>query len=317
MSEALSPSELRSLFSGLDLTSSAASQREDAGGAEALADGDQFLLPISLAVGELTAAQQWQAEFLGRWKHTWTGASSGHLSFESSGPQVIRLRDFIAQHDTIHRYHATAAELQLPVWVALDEPLVGAHLDCLLGARDLGTTAAGKRSHGPLEHQLTGRLVDSICHALEKPVAGNRQLTWQFKRANSPAEWAAESPLYLSAELLQFEFDVAFAGTRGRLSLGLPRRHVGRLFPLPTQPRGTPDDNSGPDGRAPIIVRATLAPIILTVADFEQLQVGDVLLTSQNDLAPCIVTCGSDPAFRATLGQHHNHKAIQLTTPHE
>lgn len=322
MSEALSHSELRSLFAGLDLTSGVAAQRAPEPTAEVLAEGDQFLLPVTLDLTELTAAQQWQSGFLSRWKQTLKGPSLGPLTFQCTDLRVVRLRDFVAEHDSNHRYLANSTELELPVWLALDEALVGAHLDCLLGAGDFAASATGQRHHGPLEHQLTGRLVDSICQALEKPITGRKQGAWQFKRANSQADWIAEVPIYLSTELFNMECEVTFAGTTGRLSLGIPRRQLSRFAPLPCQslrgPFATNDaqPDHGAEG-ATVTLRATLDPITLTANEFSQLQVGDVLLTSQCDLAPCIVTWGAAPRFRATIGQNQNRKAVQLTTPLE
>ncbi|MES2788948.1 MAG: hypothetical protein V4719_04945, partial [Planctomycetota bacterium] len=261
MSETLSPSEVQSLFAGLDLSGGAtASPGRQPAAPEQTWSSDQFTLPVAVAGDELARLQAWQTAFGTSWSQAWTAPFSSSFSLKKpSDLRVVRLRDYVTQHVGWQGFQVTSSRHDFPLWVALDDVLVAAHLDCLLGDQTPSAGAA-QRSRGLLENQLTSRLVNSVCEALFIARAGTTP-EWQFKPVSSVADWIAGIPVYLSCEIVQFDFEVFFSGTSGRLSLGIPRGACDRLAPS----RLTSADHSGCGVAKPAIVQlvATLGQISL------------------------------------------------------
>ena len=305
MSETLSPSEVQSLFAGLDLAGSAAGMHgRSIAASDPTWSGDQFTLPMALDGGEHAALLAWQAAFGKDWSAAWTEPFVSRFSLGNTELHVIRLRDFVTAHAGWQGFQVTAGERGFPVWLALDDPLLGAHLDCLLGG-DEGATPTALRARGPLEQQLAGRFVQSVCESLFAPrtAAG-----WQIKAVNSEADWIAGIPVFLACEIVQFDFEIVGAGVIGRLSVGIPRGACHKLH--------SPQASSSPSIAASsttVQLKATLPTLSLLPTEFQQLQVGDVLLTSQNDQAPCQVSWDGQQRFTASVGSHQGHKAIRLT----
>ena len=303
MSETLSPSEVQSLFAGLVLAGATELQGRTTSTPDPIWAGDQFTLPMALDGEELAARQTWQAAFGRDWSRAWTEPFASRCTLQNLELQVIRLRDFVSRHVAWQGFQVTSSQLGFPVWLALDQPLMAAHLDCLLGG-NLSAADDSQRAHGPLEQQLTGRLVQSVCEAL---LAAGASADWQITAVNSADDWIEGIPVYLSCEIVQFDFEVVSSGAIGHLSLGVPRGACHRLH-SPYAPRTTP-------GQTTVQLRVTLAPISLSPTELLDLQVGDVLLTAQNDQAPCLVSWDGQQRFLASIGSHQAHKAIQLIAP--
>ncbi len=305
MSETLSPSELQSLFAGLDLAGGAAGPH---GRSFSTSDpnwsGDQFTLPLTLTGEEQAALLAWQAAFGKDWSAAWTEPFASRFRLGKVELHVIRMRDFVTDHASWQGFQVTAGERGFPVWLALDDPLLAAHLDCLLGG-DEGATRPALRARGPLEQQLAGRLVQSVCASLFAPQTAAR---WQVKAVNSTTDWIAGIPVYLACEIVQFDFEIVGPGAIGQLSLGIPRGACHKLHS--PQTGGIPAVTSS---STTVQLRVTLPTVSLSPTEFQQLQVGDVLLTSQNDRAPCQVFWGGRQRFTASVGSHQGHKAIRLT----
>ncbi len=303
MSETLSPSEIQSLFSGLDLAGGATGSlgRPTSAPGQTWA-ADQFTLPMTLDGEELASLQAWQAAFGKRWFQAWTEPFSTRFSLPNADLKIVRLRDFVTHHAGWQAFQVTASQRGFPVWIAFDDTLVAAHLDCLLGGTEPSTDLT-LRARGPLEQQLTGRLVTGLCEAL----FASQATEWQIKPVNSTADWIAGIPVYLSCEIVQFDFEIRCSGASGQLSLGIPRGACDGLRSSHT-PRTS---RSGPRPTATQL-RVTLPPISLSPTEFQDLRVGDVLLTPQVDQAPCLVSCDGQPRFTASIGSHQGHKAIRL-----
>lgn len=308
MSGTLSPSEVQSLFAGLDLS---AGQPAGSGtgltAQEPQADADQFTLPLSLVASELATLEAWQTAIAERFSETATAPLRGRIAPQAAGFQLLRLRDFVTAHSDWHCFQVAPARGGDPVWIALDELLAATHLNCLLGANGPNATStSGRRPWGALELQLTGRLVNALCESMFAQRSSSQAETWMIKPIQSAAEWIAGLPVYLSCEVVQLQFEVACSGLIGRLSIGIPRRACLDLF--------RPKSGEGAASNAQFLtVRATLPPISLTTSEFNQLQVGDVLLTTRNSPAACLVLVDGQLRFEATIGAHQGHKAIRLT----
>ncbi len=307
MSESLSPSEVQSLFAGLNLAGgAAASTGRLNSAADQTMPGDQFTLPMSLNGDELESLQAWHTELGKAWSRGWTERFASRFTLHTAGLSVVRLRDFISEHTAWQGFQVAPTGHEFPIWVVLDVPLVAAHLDCLLG----GTEPAGQptpRSASPLEQQLTGRLVRSICESLP----GSRTTSdFRITAVNSTADWIAGVPVYLACEIVQLDFELRGSGFNGHLSLAIPRVACDAL----TLPHAAVLPNRNSAGRS-LQLRATLAPISLSPTELQELQVGDVLLISQGDQAQCLVSWDGQQQFTATVGAHQGHKAIRLTEP--
>lgn len=305
MSETLSHSEIQSLFAGLDLAGGAAgSLGRSASTPEQTWAADQFTLPMTLDGPELAALQAWQTAFGTRWSTAWTEPFASRFTLQNAELKVVRLRDFVNRHEGWQGYQVTAGERQVPVWMALDANLVATHLDCLLGGTE-PVSDLTPRPRGPLEQQLTSRLVTGLCEAL---FSSQGAAEWQIKPVNSAADWIAGIPVYLSSEIVQFDFELRCSGASGHLSLGIPRGACDRLSSF----RAAPAANSTRNIQT-VQLRVTLPPIPLSLTEFQELQVGDVLLTPQGNQDPCLVSYDGRPRFTASIGAHQGHKAIRLT----
>lgn len=303
MSETLSPSEIQSLFAGLDLAGGpTGSLGRSTSIPEQTFAADQFTLPMAMDGEELAALQAWQTAFGKSWSQTWTEPFSSRCSLQIADLQVVRLRDFVTTRAGWQGFQVTASQHGFPVWIALDDTLVAAHLDCLLGGTEPSTDLT-PRAYGPLEQQLTGRLVTGLCESL---FASHAAAEWQIKIVNSTADWIAGIPVYLSCEIVQFDFDLRCSGANGHLSLGIPRGACHRLSSFRTPGTSTATSPTA------VQLRVTLPPISLSPIEFQDLRVGDVLLTPQVGQAPCLVSCHGQPRFTASIGSHQGHKAIRL-----
>ncbi|MDB5338926.1 MAG: flagellar motor switch protein FliM [Planctomycetaceae bacterium] len=305
MSETLSPSEIQSLFAGLDLAGGATgSPSRLSSMPEQTWAADQFTLPMALDGEELAALQAWQTAFGKSWSATWTDPFASRFTLQNANLKIVRLRDFVTGHAGWHGFQVTASQGGFPVWMALDDSLVAAHLDCLLGGTEPASELTA-RTLGPLEQQLTGRLVAGLSESLFTSQADAK---WQIKPVNSAEDWIAGIPVYLSCEIVQFDFEIRGSGANGHLSLGIPRGACDKLSSF----RAARTSTSASIPTA-VQLRVTLPPIALSPTEFQELQVGDVLLTPQGDQAPCLVSCDGQPRFTASIGSHQGHKAIRLT----
>jgi flagellar motor switch protein FliM len=304
MSEPLSPSEVQSLFAGLNLAGGAT---ETTGGSNSASDqtwaGDQFTLPMALDGNELATLQAWQEAFSQEWSRTWTEPFASRFAIQNGTVRVIRLRDFVSAHGDWQGFQVISMRHDCPLWVTLDATLVAAYVDCLLG----GQEPAGplpRRTPGPLEQQLTARLVRSVCDAL----FGSTPATdWQIRAVNSTTDWIAGIPVYLACEIVQWDFELRSSETSGHLSLAIPRSACSTLSSSHANTRSSPASAT-----ATLKLRATLPTISLSSTELQELQVGDVLLTSQGDQAACLVSWDGQQRFTASIGAHQGHKAIRL-----
>lgn len=304
MSETLSPSEIQSLFAGLDLAGGGAEPRgRSAAAPDPIRAADQFTLPMSVDGVELAALKAWQAALGKSWSGAWTESLAGRFTLRTAELAVVRLRDFVASHAGWQGFQVTAREHGCPVWIAADDALVAAHLDCVLGGTE-PVTQPPRRLRGPLEQQLTGRLITGLCESLFQSAAA----AWQVKAVNSTVDWIAGIPVYLSCEIVQFDFEVRCSGISGHLSLGIPRAACHQL--CGTAATGTLA--AVPSTQA-VQLRATLAPISLSPSELQELQVGDVLLIPQHEQGACQVTWDGQQRFTASIGAHQGHKAVRLT----
>ena len=305
MSEPLSPSEVHSLFAGLNLAGSVtdATGRSNSASDQTWA-GDQFTLPMTLDGNEFATLKAWQETFRREWSHTWTEPFASRFAIQNSTLRVIRLRDFVSAHSEWQGFQVVATRHDRPLWVALDATLVAAHVDCLLGSQE-SVSQPTLRTPGPLEQQLTCRLVRSIGDALlgSRPAAD-----WQIKTVNSANDWIAGIPVYLACEIVQFDFELRCSETSGHLSLAIPRGACGTLSsPQSSVPSTAVSETTK------FQLRATLPTISLSPTELQELQVGDVLLTSQGNQAPCQVSWDGQQRFTASVGAHQGRKAIRLT----
>jgi flagellar motor switch protein FliM len=65
--------------------------------------------------------------------------------------------------------------------------------------------------------------------------------------------------------------------------------------------------------RAPLGVTAVLAETSMTVADFAQLQVGDVILTEKACAKPVVLSVEGEKKFLGSVGQHKGKRAIRIS----
>lgn len=307
----LSPSELQSLFGGLRPTPTATGLggATDAG-LHAFSAPCQFTLPLVLDPQQQATAKSWQAAFAERWKQTWPAPLRLRFIVANSTVEATRLQDFATAHVDWQRFQVQATSPEFALWIAVDDCLATAHLDCLLGACETNFTPNFPRQRGPLERQLTTRLIQAVCDSLCLP--GTRQSQWQIELLDSPSDWVAGAPMFLASELIQFAFEVKGARSTGHLSLGIPRQllraELGSQTVEQTSPRPTPTDQP----LDTIALRATLDTVKLSHSELEELQVGDVLLTSQDAPSTCVITVNGEPKFQATIGSHEGHKAVRL-----
>lgn len=313
MSGMLSPSEIHSLLTGLDLVRGANSGAVSADSAStAPLSADQFTLPLELAVDERHGLQAWQAAFAQRWQQTWPESIRRRWSIVDIACSVTRLRDFIAANASRHRFQVATTASEFTHWLTIDTCLVTGHLDALLGASDTEPITGGYRISGPLEHQLTGRLVNGISDSLFPHLPGVNRSGWKISVVDSAEDWLAGVPVFLSCELVEFEIEVSCRGTVGHLHIGIPRALVSRCpDPRPSLGTSSVPPIIGSSGES-VSLRATLNPVSLSQAQFDQLQVGDVLLTGEDAQGICQVSINGQPRFQATIGSHQGQKAIRL-----
>lgn len=309
----LSPSEMHSLFAGLDLASGGAGHCGSVQSARnPPPNADQFTLPLELAADEQAGLQGWQVAFSEHWKETWPESIRNRWSIRNISCKVTRLRDFIAANVDRHRFQMATANTEFMHWLTFDNRLIAAHLDALLGANDTDPTSGEHRMWGPLEHQLTGRLVNGISDSLLPALPGATRSGWKISAVDSAEEWLAGLPVFLSCELVEFDLEISCSGSAGRFNIGIPRAIVSRYLDSRSSFAASPARSiTGSSGESESL-RATLNPISLSQADFNQLEVGDVLLTGDGAQAICQVSLNGQPKFQATIGSHQGHKAIRL-----
>lgn len=314
MSGMLSPSEIHSLFAGLDLV------RGEAGGNGSLEStcnapigAEQFTLPLELAAVERDALQVWQSAFAERWMQTWPEAIRHRWSISNIVCEVTRLRDFVAAQGDWRRFQVATVSSEFTHWLAVDDRLVVAHLDSLLGACDIDSDGSLNRTWGPLEQQLTLRLVNGVSDSLFPTTTGLNRSGWKLSAVDSAEDLLAGVPVFLSCELIQFDIEVACSAARAHLQIAIPRGLSGRwletkssLATSSSQPVGDPSGET-------VSLRATLNPVTLSQPEFDQLQVGDVLLTGEDAGATCRVSLNGQPKFQATIGSRQGHKAVRLS----
>lgn len=307
----LSPSELQSLFGGLGPPHIATGLgRTGDAGLHALTAAGQFTLPLVLNPEQQAVLQSWQLAFAERWKQTWPEPLRLRFAIENSTVEATRLQDFATAHVDWQRFQIQATSPDFTLWIAVDDCLATAHLDCLLGACETDLTPNVPRQWGPLERQLTTRLIQAVCDSLTLP--GNQQPRWHFERLDSPSDWIAGAPVFLASELVQFTFEVKGPRSTGHMSLGIPRQLMQAALEFPTVEQTSLRPALTGEPLETVTLRATLDTVKLSRGELEELQVGDVLLTGQDAQSECVITVNGEPKFQATIGSHEGHKAVRL-----
>ncbi len=311
----LSPSEIHSLFHGLDLSRSANGLDGPAGSSlESSAESDQFTLPLALAPAERSALLSWQAAFGERWRQSWPERLRSQFALVNAAVNATRLRDFVSTLTDGHGFQAQSSHPQRVLWMVIDEGFVAIHLSCLLGAGESQVTPTVPLTWGSVEQQLTSRLVQGACEILFPETTGQDQSEWRFESVNSPADWIASAPVFLSCELVHFDFEIKGPASSGRLNIAIPRSLAVDFPGIQLSPAAsTGEVNMDLRPTETVDLRAILVPLELSQDEFSQLQVGDVLLTAQANQSPCLVVVNGQPRYQATIGSHQGHKAVRLT----
>lgn len=313
MSGMLSSSEIHSLFAGLDLARGEAS---GSGSPESACNtplnADQFTLPLELAAAEREALQTWQTAFAERWMQAWPEAIRSRWSITDISFGVTRLRDFASANSNWRRFQVATASSDFTHWLAVEDRLVVAHLDSLLGAGDIVSDGSLNRTWGPLEQQLTLRLVNGVSDSLFSTAPGLNRSGWKITAVESTEDLIAGVLVFLSCELIQFDIEVACSSARAHLQIGIPRGLGSRLLETKSLLVTSSGQSFDPSGET-MSLRATLNPVTLSPTEFDQLQVGDVLLTGEDAGATCRVSLNGQPKFQATIGSHQGHKAVRLS----
>lgn len=314
MSDTLSPSEIQSLFGGLDLSRGLQSAAGPVD-ASAVANGGagQFTLPLCLVAVEQAGLLAWQGEFSRRWQQDWTDGFRERFSLGESSVSVTRLRDFIATHQNWRSFQLTTMQPDHTIWIALDDQFLKHYLDFVLAVSPADAKDTGVRNWGSVEIQLTGRLVQGAGRALSD-ASTHDQPTFRVTPLEFSSEWAAAAPIFLLSELVQLEFELHCGLSVGRMHVGVPRA----LAHSWSKSGGSGSVDHHAARPAPqtdaVDLRATLAAIQITRSELQQLEVGDVILLGGDAEAQCEVTLNGESGFQATFGSHAGSKAIQLKT---
>jgi flagellar motor switch protein FliM len=301
----LSPSEIESLFGGLDLSRTTALNSLDKTDTNQTLAAGQFALPLSLVESDRAHLHAWHAECVERWKQTWPESIRHRWSIGSVSIDVQRLRDFFSTIDGWRAFQVSSESADQAHWIVLDDGLIAAHLDCVLGASDLEPSSDRCQTWGPLEAQLTNRLVADISHSLFPSPAASSNPAWQIAPIDPATDWLSRVPVFLSAEIVQFHLEVNCSGSTGRVRLAIPRSIANTL-------RATSGTTPASSSSKVVELRATLLPIALSRSELNQLQIGDVILTGQPGEATCLVQVTGQRTFEASIGSHQDHKAVRL-----
>lgn len=327
MSVPLSPSELHSLFSGLDLASGH-SIRDSNRGVEfnrQWTAGDlEFDSAQPLWVVE--GLEAWQAEFRRRLREVFSQTHQPAWDACSQPGASIRLHHFVAAQRTRQGFRSDSLIPGTPVWIVFDPHFVATHLDLTLGATESQASVAqlparGPIKLGPLEMRLFQRCVFSVCHALTQTTGLLDVREYPLHSLMSEEAWIAGIPINLTSILATLEFQLSLGEYSGRLTIALTREGLQSL--IPSRGPGSPEfrvRNSDLPG-APSLepgascstLRVVLARATLTFKELASLQAGDVVLTSQACDAPCEVWVDGAPRFEAQAVTYQGHKAVHLT----
>lgn len=313
MSGTISPSEMHSLFAGLDLAHGGTGRCGSVESARTpRLSADQFTLPLELAVDERNGLQAWQSALAERWQQTWPESIRSRWSIGGISCKATRLREFMAATVGQHRFQVARGDAEFTHWLSVDDGLVTGHLDALLGASEADSDSDPRRKWGPVEHQLTSRLINSISDSLFPALPEANRPGWQISTIASAEELLSGVSVFLSCELVEFDLVVSRRGSAGHLRIAISRALVSHCLAPGSSYATSPAQSGVGSGGESVSLRATLGPVTLSPAEFDQLQVGDVVLIGGDAQATCQVSSGGQSRFRATIGSHQGHKAIRL-----
>lgn len=306
MSDTLSPSEFQSLFGGLDL-SSQRTPSHARNPVEAADLSSQFTLPLSLAPADQARLHAWQTTFIRRWQQSWSDAFRKRFCVGESSIALTRLREFVDRHRAWKAFEVRVTQSDFVFWLAIDDQLVTDHLNLLLGAQSDDLSAVTARNWGPVEVQLTSRLVHTVCSSLLP--AGH---AFDSKAVDFSADWIAHAPVFLLTEVIQVELQLLCGQSVGSLRLGIPSKVAQAWFASDDDPGAEKLSIENPAGDNSIKLRATLGPIQITSAELRRLEIGDVILLGGGADPQCDVRLNLEHRFTAIIGSHQGLKAIQL-----
>lgn len=308
----LSPSEMHSLFHGLDLTGTVPNIAGNAGTSlPPNSPTAQFVLPLEVGSAERTVLIACQAEFRERWPQTWPGILRERFSLTDSQVGSMRLQQFLAAVGDDGCFQAQAAD-QTTLWLMIDETFVRAYSDLLLGASNAADVPGKRYATGPLERQLASRLVQTACELLFSSSLPASARNWQIEPIASSVGGIASAPVFLACEMVHMDFDISCAVSTGRISLAIPRGQLANWSAGRLNQKSAAHDGTCHETAETVNLRVVLNPLELSHAEFAQLQIGDVLLTGQPGQSPCSVELNGETKFQATVGSHQGHKAIRL-----
>ncbi|MDB5387133.1 MAG: Flagellar motor switch protein FliM [Planctomycetaceae bacterium] len=331
MSVPLSPSELHSLLSGLDLTRRN-SDRGRPGGAESNRQwtAGEFGSGSAQALWAIEGFDVWQDEFRRRLLEVFSQTHQPAWDAQPQPGTAIRLHHFVAANRLRQAFRIDSLIPGTPVWVVFDPHLVATHLDLMLGATESLASPASLPAltpvkMGPLEIRLFQRCVSSVCHALTHSTGPHELQDFPNDPLTVDDAWIAGIPINLTSVLANLEFRLRLGEYSGNLNIAMTREGLQSLIPLrgltsalarqrnPMHTDSVTIDSSGTHSLAPeSTLRVILARATLTTQELTGLQVGDVLLTSQETHSPCEVWVDGVPRFEAAAVTFQDHKAVHL-----
>ena len=303
----LSPSEIQSLFQGLDLTRVPAN--------DDIPVAHQYTLPLEIAPAERAGLVAWQSTFGEQWRQSWPEQLRRRFALKCKALRADRFCDCIPHQSDQCCVHVRASNAAEMFWMAIDQHFVSAHLDCLLGASHSEPAADARRMWGALEQQLTAGLIRGAADVVFPDLIPAGECQSHISYLSSSSEWVDRSAQFLSTEVIHFTFEIGTDAFRGEVSLIVPRSACRRLLAISkSAPRSHGLENGDATNANELTaMRVTLPPLELSLAACGQLQVGDVLVSQHPIDAPCHVSLADGVEFQATLGSHQGHKAIRLS----
>lgn len=264
----------------------------------------------------------WQAEFRGRLREAFSQTHQPNWDAQPQAASSMRLHHFVEANRVRQGFRCDSAIPGTPVWIVFDPHIVAVHLDLSLGATESPASIGAPVGHalimGPLETRIMCRCVSTICNAMA-PVTTPLNLREQdIEPLATNESWIAGIPFNLATMLAVLEIRLSMGEHSGILTIALTREGLQSLIPQRGFSSGPfverPEDQGESQSReAKSTLRVVLARATLSSVELAGLQVGDVVLTSQEADSPCEVWVDGVPRFEAAAVTFQDHKAVRLT----
>jgi hypothetical protein len=325
MSAPLSPSELHSLFAGLELSPPAANAlSQDDSEFNRQWSADEFGPDGAQPLWAVEGLEAWQLEFSRRFQEALTQTYQPAWAARSKPGTTTRLQHFVAAHCGRQGFRLDNLIPETPVWIVFDPHIVATHLDLILGATESDASVNAAAVNGPihlgaLEVRLFQRCVSSLCRALPHSIEPSELRDDSMQILGAEETWISGVPFNLTTVLATLEFRLSLGEYSGDLTIALTREGLQSLIPsraLHSAAGRFQIQNVASTPKvitAQSLLRVVLARATLNASDFSGLQVGDIILTSQKCDAPCEVWVDGVPRFEASAVTFQDHRAVQIT----